>query len=151
MKPYKEESPTYQIGSTAVLSKKAIQRDLKKSGVKITLEQMSVLNILVEKDHVTMTEISEKNIRDNSATTRVVDILVKKGFLQRETSSSDRRALFINLTESGKMEVMKANNIGRKYVSKITKGIDEEELNIFLSVIKQMKKNIISLYKSNIN
>jgi len=139
---YREDSPTYQIGITSVLSKKIFQRLLNNKGLLITPEQVGILNILLEKSGMSMQELSQKNHRDNSATTRIVDILEKNNFVQRKNSKTDRRINEIHITEKGKNEIDKANAIGREFVQQVVKGINEKDLDVFLNVIKSIRNNI---------
>ncbi len=144
-KTFREESPSYQIGLTGQLSKKSFQQLLKKENINLSPEQVGLLNSLLEKDGSSMQELSEINTRDNSATTRLVDNLEKKGFAERQSLSSDRRIWRVYITENGKAEVIKANLTGRDYVNRILKGIGEKDLSVFMQVIKNIKKNITEL------
>lgn len=139
---FREESPTYQIGITSVLSKKIFKRLLNSNGLLITPEQVGILNILLDKSGISMEELSQKNNRNNSATTRIVDILEKNNFVQRKNSKTDRRINEIHITVEGKIEIDKANIIGREYVEQVVKGIAKTDLDVFLNVIKSIRDNI---------
>lgn len=142
-KSLREDSPTYQIGITGLISKRAFQKLLSKANIDLTPEQVGLLNSLLEKDGSTMQELSVLNNRDNSATTRLIDHLEKKAFVVRKSSDSDRRVWNIYITEPGKKQIFDANRIGNYYLKKILKDIDKNELEIFMKVIKSLKNNII--------
>jgi len=144
-KTFRDESPTYQIGITGQLSKKRFQQLLKKENINLSPQQVGLLNALIEKDGASMQELSTISYRDNSATTRLIDNLEKKAFVERRSADSDRRVWKIFISEKGKAEVAKANLIGRNYVSKILTGIDEKDLDVFMQVIKSIRKNITEL------
>ena len=144
-KSFREESPTYQIGITALLSKKAFQNYLKNANIALTPEQVGVLNLLLEEDKLTMQELSNRNNRDNSATTRLIDNIEKKKFVVRKSSPTDRRKWLIILTREGKEEVLNANVVGKDYVQKVLKNIETDEMEVFMNVIKKIKKNIIEI------
>lgn len=141
-KSFREESPTYQIGITGKLSKKMFQQLLNEENINLSPEQVGLLNSLLDKDGSSMQALSTLDDRDNSATTRLVDNLEKKGFVERKSANSDRRIWEIFSTEKGREEVIKANITGRNYVSQILKGIEEQDLAIFMNVIKRIRKNI---------
>lgn len=147
VKSFREESLTYQIGITSILSKKIFQRLLSSKGITITPEQVGILNSLLEKSGLSMHKLSQKNQRDNSATTRIVDILEKKLFVQRKDSPTDRRVKEIHITEKGKKEIHAANKIGRKYVKDVTKGIETKDVDVFQDVILSIQKNIARIEK----
>ncbi len=144
-KSFREESPTYQIGITGQLSNKVFHKLLTEANIDLTPEQVGLLNSLLEKDGSSMQELSTINNRDNSATTRLIDHLEKKEFVERKSSETDRRIWKIFITERGKGQIIKANSIGRDYVGMILKGIGKKDLTIFMNVIKSIKKNITEL------
>ncbi|WP_460219385.1 MarR family winged helix-turn-helix transcriptional regulator [Psychroserpens sp. MEBiC05023] len=142
MDSFREQSPTYQIAVTRVIILKEFKRHLKENGLKITPEQLELLNVLFEKNNRSMQEITTITKKDNSATTRMVDILEKQLFVKRKYSKTDRRLKLIYITEKGTMEVKKANKIAKIFIDNATKGIAKNEINVFLSVIKKIKQNI---------
>lgn len=142
-KTYEEVIPTKEIGVTGEILKKNLQKTLENHKVTITVDQMSILNILLIKDKITMQEISDKSHRDNSATTRIVDILERKGYVQRQRSNKDRRVCLIKLTSEGKKEVIKAKKTGKTYTNEVIKGVNAKELEIAMKVIKKIRQNAL--------
>lgn len=142
MKSFRENSPTYQIALTRIIIVKEFTRFLKENNVKITPEQLELLNVLLEKNGRSMQEITNITKKDNSATTRMVDILEKQNFVSRNPSKIDRRLKLINISEIGIKEVSKANKIASKFIDSATKDIDTNELYIFLSVLQKIRNNI---------
>ncbi len=142
MNSFREQSPTYQIAVTRVIILKEFKRHLKENGLKITPEQLELLNVLFEKNERSMQEITTITKKDNSATTRMVDILEKQLFVKRKLSKTDRRLKLICITEKGTIEVTKANKIAKIFIDNATKDIAKSEIDVFLSVIKKIKQNI---------
>lgn len=73
---------------------------------------------------------------DRSTVTRVVDSLVVRGFVQRETDPGNRRSLVLSLTKKGK-EFFESTEetLGAFYLSILEK-IPEGERGVFLSGIR---------------
>ena len=69
----------------------------------ITPEQFNILRILrgQQGQPLALRDISRRMIDRNSNTSRLVDKLMSKGLVQRETCPSDRRRVDIALTEEG--------------------------------------------------
>lgn len=147
MKPYLYQSPTAQIGMTCTFSKKVMRQLLKNGGLKITVEQMGILNQLLINDFLSMNDLAQKTFTDNSAITRIIDNLQKYGMVERKSKDSDRRLKLIYITKKGIEEVNKANQIGKKYVKLVTKGIDETEINNMVATLKKFRNNILELNK----
>ncbi|WP_298425695.1 MarR family transcriptional regulator [uncultured Kordia sp.] len=142
MNSFREQSPTYQIALTRIIILKEFKRHLKENGLKITPEQLELLNVLFEKNNRSMQEITTITKKDNSATTRMVDILEKQLFVKRKQSKTDRRLKLICITEKGTIEVTKANKVAKIFIDNATKDIAKSEIDIFLSVINKIKQNI---------
>lgn len=60
------------------------------------------------KDGLTMTELSKALAIDNATITGLVDRLERDGFVRRNKSASDRRALNISISPDGVEEVDRA-------------------------------------------
>ena len=142
MKSFRESSPTYQIALTRIIIVKEFTRFLKENNVKITPEQLELLNVLLEKNDRSMQEITNITKKDNSATTRMVDILEKQNFVSRNPSKTDRRLKLINISEMGIKEVTKANKVAETFIGNATKDITKNDIETFLSVIKKIRQNI---------
>lgn len=142
MKPYLYQSPTAQIGMTCTFSKKAMGQLLKNSGLKITVEQMGILNQLIINDSLSMNDLAQKTFTDNSAITRIIDNLQKYGMVERKSKDSDRRIKLIHITEKGNETVLKANEIGKKYVKSVTNNISDKELKNMIDTLIKIRGNI---------
>jgi DNA-binding MarR family transcriptional regulator len=94
----------------------------------ITHAQLNVLYILNEKhpDPVSANELKAKILVSNPDTTRLLDRLVKKGYVARETCPKNRRKIDISLTNEGlelydKAHASTKNSVGNyleKYISR---------------------------------
>lgn len=69
----------------------------------LTHAQLNVLYILFEShpDPVSANELKKKMLVSNPDVTRLLDRLVKKGYVLRKTCPENRRKIDISLTESG--------------------------------------------------
>jgi DNA-binding MarR family transcriptional regulator len=104
-------------------------------GVKVTPTQTGILFLLKHKDGRTMTELSQILCADNSTMTGLVDRLEKSGFVVRESSPTDRRALLIRITEEGIDEIDRAKAIIKRVNEEIGSGFSEEEITDFKKVL----------------
>ena len=90
------------------------QNQLKINQLKITIDQWLVLKCLKENPKATQIELAEKVFKDNASITRIVDLLVKANFLQREINPNDRRKLNLKITASApcmQMHLLRINNM----------------------------------------
>ena len=77
------------------------QRRLNEAGLPITIDQWLVLKAITEKPEISQLEIAEVVFKDAASVTRIIDLLVKKNYLQRTTHESDRRRFLLQITDAG--------------------------------------------------
>ena len=68
----------------------------------LTLSQIILISS-IPIDGIDMTTLSIKIGVDNSTLTRLIDILMKKGIVQKNRSSQDRRSYIISVTKKGEL------------------------------------------------
>ena len=101
----------------------------------LTLSQI-ILTSSIPIDGIDMTTLSIKIGVDNSTLTRLIDILMKKGIVQKNRSSQDRRSYIISVTKKGELLQSKIEDEIDSFVSKLfrnTRLEDQEELKKSLS------------------
>ena len=101
----------------------------------LTLSQIILISS-IPIDGIDMTTLSIKIGVDNSTLTRLIDILMKKGIVQKNRSSQDRRSYIISVTKKGELLQSKIEDEIGSFVSKLfrnTRLEDQEELKKSLS------------------
>ena len=68
----------------------------------LTLPQIMLLSS-IPTDGIDMTSLSHRLGIDNSTLTRLIDILVKNRYVQKNKHHSDKRSIVVSLTEQGEM------------------------------------------------
>ena len=103
----------------------------------LTLSQIILISS-IPTDGIDMTTLSIKIGVDNSTLTRLIDILMKKGIVQKNRSSQDRRSYIISVTKKGELLQSKIEDEIDSFVGKLfsnTRLEDQEELKKSLSSI----------------
>jgi MarR family 2-MHQ and catechol resistance regulon transcriptional repressor len=93
----------------------------------LTLPQCGAIETLGRMGMQPMNELSRQMGVTISTTTRIVDILVRDGFLLRQENSEDRRKVCIDLTESGRVMAGKLQKCATDYAAAIFSRIPEEK------------------------
>lgn len=96
----------------------------------VSSQQFNVLRILRgRKDSpANLSTLNERMVTKMSNTTRLVDKLLIKGFVDRSICSSNRRKVEINITEKGLKMLMKMDDAIQSAEQKILKNISKNEL-----------------------
>jgi DNA-binding MarR family transcriptional regulator len=117
------------------------QIQLKSNQLKITIDQWLVLKCLEENPKSSQMELAEKVFKDNASITRIIDLLVKAGFLHREINPKDRRKTILKITPSGEKILDDVYKIILKNRAKALENITREEIEIVSSVLKKISIN----------
>ena len=110
----------------------------------ITFSQLVVLRIASQYDGIGIKEIAAKLSITSSAVTQLVDGLAKKGYLKREGSPEDRRALKIGLSDQGKEKINALRIKSLEKLSSIFDVFDDEELAKYCELNKKIADKILS-------
>lgn len=118
----------------------AFGRRLQNTG--ITRVQWIALYYVKTKTRISQRDLSNlMNVKDSSAG-RLIDRLERDGFIGRERNDSDRRVIYIKLTDKGNQLINDLMPIGIQFNDDLLSGIDEQELMIYEKVLKKMISNI---------
>lgn len=95
-------------------------------------------------EEIIMSRVAEYINVPMSTATGIVERLVKKGYLQRERSESDRRIVVIKLTDKGEGFISEIKEVIFYYLRAITESLSEEEKDllgkIFIKIIAVLNK-----------
>lgn len=117
------------------------QRNVRKAGYDITIDQWLILKSVAENPDITQNDISKIVFKDNASITRIMQALVKQGYLTRETHHLDRRRVNLTLTESGKKITIDVNEIAIKNRASALQNIDEQEINLMKELLQKVIQN----------
>ncbi len=94
----------------------------------ITVDQGNILLFLNYYPELSQKEIAELIFKDNASMTRMIDLMVKKGYLVRSVNTNDRRRHTIDITDEGKEILEKLPPIILQNRSKALEGITSSEI-----------------------
>jgi len=109
---------------------------LMKENVQVTVAQAGILFLLKQKSGQSMSDVSKLLSIDNSTLTGLVDRLERAGFVRRNSNPGDRRALNIDITDSGIRELEKAKTVIWRINEEIKAGFSEQEMESFKRVLQ---------------
>ncbi|PIQ48851.1 MAG: hypothetical protein COW03_08050 [Cytophagales bacterium CG12_big_fil_rev_8_21_14_0_65_40_12] len=133
----------FQIDKTSKVSKLYSQREFDRLGMGITVEQWILLKIIEENDGLTQKELAEKSLRDPASITRTLDLLNKKGFVERRPVEDNRRQYSICLKKEGTFLIEKYMPVISSHRAKSIEGITEQELEVLTLLLGKIQKNMV--------
>jgi MarR family transcriptional regulator for hemolysin len=117
------------------------QRNVRKAGYEITIDQWLILKSVAENPDITQNDISKIVFKDNASITRIIQLLVNAGYLVREIHPKDRRRMNLTLTESGKKITADVNEIALKNRATALSNIDSKHINEMKNLLLQIINN----------
>jgi DNA-binding MarR family transcriptional regulator len=104
--------------------------------VGITTAQSGALFYLKNNDGCLLSQMGQGLRLDKSAITGLVDRLEKKAMIERRNDPTDRRAIRLYLTKSGRDAAAKALPVVKQQNRAIKKGFSPEEIESFARVLR---------------
>jgi DNA-binding MarR family transcriptional regulator len=106
----------------------------------LSLEQFNVLRILRGQNNkaINLQDIQERMVTKMSNTTRLVDKLIKKGYVNRVVCKANRRKVEISITKNGLDVLKKIDPVMDASEAKVTKNLSKQDL-------EQLNKLLIKL------
>ncbi|MFT3919262.1 MarR family winged helix-turn-helix transcriptional regulator [Cloacibacterium sp.] len=136
----------YNIEKAIKTYRNYAQRQLKANGYKITIDQWLIIKAILENPGITQNEIGDLAFKDNASITRIIDLLVKSKYINREINSDDRRKTNLEVTKSGKEIIEKVQNLIENNRKIALEGISEIQLEIMNSTLIRISKNCINTH-----
>lgn len=92
---------SFLLDRTARKVKQYAQHQFKTGEFDVTVDQWLVLKNLSENELLSQTELANLVFKDHPTLTRIIDLLSKKGYVERLPHPQDRRSFQLHLTETG--------------------------------------------------
>lgn len=107
----------------------------------LSIEQFNVLRILrgQKGNPINLQDIQERMVSKMSNTTRLVDKLIKKGFVQRTVCETNRRKVEIIITKKGLEALTVVDPIVEVTENNLTKNLSTSELEQLNKLLKKLK------------
>ena len=137
-----EDTILFQIEKTSKVSKLYSQREIDALGVDITIEQWILLKVIDEHNGLTQKELAERTLRDPASITRTLDILSKKGFLERQAVPENRRQYSIVLKKKGEDFIKSFFPVVQKQRDQAIKGLSKKDIDAFYRILNSIQKNM---------
>jgi MarR family transcriptional regulator, organic hydroperoxide resistance regulator len=137
-----DDSFGYLINLAAQRLKYELHQTFQAKGYDITPEQWAVLNRLWEEDGLSQVELAERTFKDKPGTTRILNLLEKKGIIVRRSDENDRRVLRVFLTKIGRDLKAKLIPCAEEVLTKSGKNLTKNEVTQFKSTLHRILNNL---------
>lgn len=132
----------YSIEKSIKTYRQFAQKNIAKAGIEITIDQWLVLKTIEEDNSIAQKDIAIKTFKDVASITRIIELLVQKGYLSRKLKSEDRRRSELTLTTEGDTIIKKMQPYIQINRAQAVKDITDEEIANLHSTLSKIISNI---------
>mgnify|MGYP003606360221 CR=1 FL=1 len=144
----KLENPTgtalYSIEKAIKEYRKLAQKNISKVVKDITVDQCLILIILHDNKDIAQNELASLVFKDNASITRMIELMVKKEYLNRTIHHEDRRKFNLEVTSKGLKTLELIQPVIKKNRQPALDGLSLEEIEL---LDKTLNKIIINCKK----
>ena len=101
---------------------------------------LRMIDYIGNKNHIYMKEFIEYFNLNASTATRVIDQLVKKKLILRETMDGDRRKVGLRLSEFGLIIYTKQKEIEKGEINKVLEALSDDDIENLIRILKKINK-----------
>ncbi len=117
------------------------QKNLRKNGFKITIDQWLVIKCIMENPDISQQEMGEIVFKDNASVTRMIELLVKARYLVRKPYNKDRRRVKLVVTDEAIRIINAIHEVSVVNRQKALENVTEEEMKLVNSVMNKIIGN----------
>ena len=136
-----EKTVFYPIEIAIKSYRKMAQKLISEKVKDITMDQLLVLQYLANHPEKTQVEIALFLLKDNASMTRIVNVMVTKGYLERTINEQDRRRFNLGITEKGNKVLAILPDFITKNRKKALKGVTKEEQELLEKILQKIITN----------
>lgn len=133
---------SFLLDRTARRVKQYAQSKFKLGDFDVTVDQWLILKNLEENEMLSQTELAHLVFKDHPTLTRIIDILCKKGYIERMPNPSDRRSFQLLLTDEGQMKVRELKPQVAKIREKAWENLGQNDFEEFKRILNTIYNNL---------
>ncbi|WP_308634884.1 MarR family winged helix-turn-helix transcriptional regulator [Paenibacillus silvisoli] len=107
----------------------------------ITTEQWSVLNQIYRQPGMIQKDIADRVGKDKPTTTRILDLLERKGLIRKQAGEQDRRSFLVFCTEQGETIMHETTPIEDSVSAEVRTCMNEEEHALLMELLSRIHRH----------
>ncbi len=137
-----EETIFYSIESTIKAYRKFAQGNIRKIDPSLTIDQSMLVHKLMQNPFATQKELAQLIFKDVASVTRMIELLVKSGFITRKTNPENRRQNILTPTKKSEKLLDKLKNTVENNRAEALKNISKKDLEKCKQTLEKILWNI---------
>jgi DNA-binding MarR family transcriptional regulator len=116
-----------------------LNRALREAGLELTPEQWAILIAVHASPGLTQADICRQTYKDAANVTRLLNLLVRRGWAERREHEHDRRAFSVHLTAAGTATVRRVVPIASATNERIAAGLGAADSETLLDLLERVR------------
>ncbi|MGD9587708.1 MAG: MarR family winged helix-turn-helix transcriptional regulator [Pyrinomonadaceae bacterium] len=133
----------YKLEKAIRAYRRFAQRQIRKAGFSITVDQWLTMKQILENPGVKQLDLAENVFKDNASVTRMIELLVKAGYIMREPHAEDRRRTDLTVTKLGREVLDEVSAVIVRNRRDALRGVDPRDLIKIDTVLARIVKNCL--------
>ncbi|MEN2281382.1 MarR family transcriptional regulator [Algoriphagus sp. SE2] len=133
---------SFLLDRTARKVKQYAQQQFKSGDFDVTVDQWLVLKNLSGNQLLSQTELAQLVFKDHPTLTRIIDLLCKKGYVERVPHPQDRRSFQLHLTDLGTEKVIELRPKILEIREKAWENLSDTDFEEFKRILNTIYKNL---------
>lgn len=139
-----DENVFYNLDKAIRSYRQFAHHNLSAHGFDITIDQWLVLKALHNNPSLMQHELAALTFKDQASFTRIVELLVQKGYLQRVIHPNDRRRFSLSLTPVANKVLKTMQPVINRNREQALNGIDQKSIESLKKMLQTITSNCIS-------
>jgi DNA-binding MarR family transcriptional regulator len=110
----------------------------------LTGPQLTVIKLLEELGDLSLSSLSERIRAQNSTVTGIIDRMEREGLVRRERSTTDRRMVFIGLTDKGRELAREIQVEPLEIFRNALMSLPERDVGELMRILMKLQKSVLS-------
>jgi len=138
----KGELYSFITGKASTAIARRLQKKFNDAGLKLTIEQWSVLYHLWKQDGISQQELCNATFRDKPSITRLVDNLEKQNLVKRVAADNDRRINKIFLTRAAQKLQEQTMELAEETLNEALESVPAAKIEVCKEVLQVVYDNL---------
>lgn len=117
------------------------QKELRKKGFKMTIDQWLIIKCILENPNISQQELGERVFKDNASVTRIIELLVRDKYLTRKPHKTDRRRTMLVVSHEAKTIIADMHKVVLRNRGIALEHISQEEIKLVNKVLNGIIDN----------
>ncbi len=140
----------YSLEKAIKSYRKFAQKNIRKANINITIDQWLILKSLYDNPNINQREIAIKIFKDHASVTRMIELLVNKGLLNRSQRKDDRRRYKLTISLMGKSVYKDLIPIIAENRKKALKNLNPQDVEFLKNMLEIISHNCSAEVKVNV-